>query len=403
MLILDKFQKAGILVMKKRYRWLLLGVVLIGICLRMPMTAVPPLLDNIQQSFQLAPSLLGSLTTIPLLCFAVLSPFVPRLARYLGNEAAIFVALVLLTIGEFVRTFTANWLLIGTLLLGIAIAITNVLVPAVIADHFPKKIGSVTSAYTFSMTLFSAIGAGASAPLAQKIGWQPALQSLAFLTGVILLFWLPNLKLNHRLIEAPDAEKANTRSVWRVRGAWLMTLMMGIQSLLFYTVLTWLPKIMSSRGVPTTTSGLMLGLFQLAALPAAYLIPNWAAKAKRQRNLILVLCTTFIIGLAGLLIPSRSLWYLGILCVLLGLASTGAFGLCMTLFSLKTSTAAETAAISGMAQSAGYLLAAVGPVSFGMIYGALHSWTLLLILLIIAVVIMLLSGLAIERRKTFFD
>lgn len=388
--------------MKKRYRWLLLGVVLLGICLRMPMTAVPPLLDDIQQSFQLPASLLGSLTTIPLLCFAVLSPFVPRLARHLGNEAAILVALILLAIGEFVRIFTTNWLLIGTLLLGIAIAITNVLVPAVIADHFPKRIGGVTSAYTFSMTLFSAIGAGFSAPLAQKIGWQPALQSLAFLTVLILLFWLPNLRLNHRLIEAPDAQ-AKTRSVWRVRGAWLMTLMMGFQSLLFYTILTWLPKIMSSRGVPTTTSGLMLGLFQLAALPAAYLVPNWAARAKRQRNLILVLCTTFIVGLAGLLIPSRSLWYLGILCVLLGLASTGAFGLCMTLFSLKTSTAAETAAVSGMAQSAGYLLAAVGPVSFGMIYGALHSWTLLLLLLIGAVIIMLLSGLAIERRETFFD
>lgn len=119
--------------------------------------------------------------------------------------------------------------------------------------------------------------------------------------------------------------------------------------------------------------------------------------------MIWAICGMFVLGLAGLLVPSHSLWYLGVLCVLLGLASTGAFGLCMTLFSLKTTTAAETAAISGMAQSAGYLLAAVGPVSFGLVYGALHSWTLLLLILLVLDVMMLIVGLAVERQQTIFD
>ncbi|MFD0898483.1 CynX/NimT family MFS transporter [Loigolactobacillus binensis] len=386
--------------MEKRYRWLLLGIVLVGTCLRMPITSIPPLLDMIQQSFQLPASLLGSLTTIPLLCFALLSPLAPQLARRWGNELTILVALVFLTIGDFVRGFSAIWLLIGTLCLGVGIAVMNVLVPAVIADHFPQRIGGVTSMYTFAMTLFSAIGAGFSVPLAKQFGWQPIVQILAFIAGVIALLWVPNLRLNHRLVKS---KLQQSRSVWQMRGAWIMTITMGIQSLLFYTVLTWLPKIMTSRGVPQTTSGLMLGLFQLAALPAAYLVPNIAAKAQRQSRLIWVICITFALGLAGLIIPSRSLWYLGLLCMLLGLASTGAFGLCMTLFSLKTTTAAETAAISGMAQAAGYLLAAIGPVSFGVIYGALHSWTLLLIILIILDLGMLLAGLAVERRKTVFD
>lgn len=387
--------------MQKRYRWLLLGIILVGTCLRMPITAIPALLDTIQHSLQLPASLLGSLTTIPLLCFALLSPFAPQLARRWGNELTIFVALLILALGNFLRGFSALWLLIGTLLLGVGIAMMNVLVPAVIADHFPQRLGDVTSLYTFSMTLFSAVGAGASAPLAQQFGWQPVLQILAVIAAVIALLWLPNLRLNHRLVPSTTQPKAH--SVWRVRGAWLMTVTMGIQSLLFYTVLTWLPKIMTSRGVPATTSGLMLGLFQLAALPAAYFIPTLAAKAQRQSYLIWTICGIFVLGLAGLIVPSHSLWYLGIICILLGLASTGAFGLCMTLFSLKTTTAAETAAISGMAQSAGYLLAAVGPVSFGVIYGAVHSWTLLLLALIVLDIFMLLAGLAVERRKTIFD
>lgn len=387
--------------MQKRYQWLLLGIILVGTCLRMPITAIPALLDTIQHSLQLPASLLGSLTTIPLLCFALLSPFAPQLARRWGNELTIFVALLILTLGNFLRGFSALWLLIGTLLLGVGIAVMNVLVPAVIADHFPQRLGGVTSLYTFSMTLFSAVGAGASAPLAQQFGWQPVLQILAVIAAVIALLWLPNLRLNHRLV--PSTTKPKAHSVWRVSGAWLMTVTMGIQSLLFYTVLTWLPKIMTSRGVPATTSGLMLGLFQLAALPAAYFIPTLAAKAQRQSYLIWTICGIFVLGLAGLIVPSHSLWYLGVICILLGLASTGAFGLCMTLFSLKTTTAAETAAISGMAQSAGYLLAAVGPVSFGVIYGAVHSWTLLLLALIVLDIFMLLAGLAVERRKTIFD
>ncbi len=395
------FQEVGIFMLPKRYRWLLVGIVLLGACLRMPITAIPALLDTIQRSLQLPASLLGSLTTIPLLCFALLSPFTPQLARRWGNEMTILVALIILAIGNFMRGFSAAWLLLGTLFIGIGIAVMNVLVPAVIADHFPQRLGHVTSLYTFSMTLFSALGAGASAPLAKQLGWQPVLQSLAVITAVIALLWLPNLRLNHRLLTTSLQSKA--RSVWRVRGAWLMTVTMGIQSLLFYTVLTWLPKIMTSRGVPATTAGLMLGLFQLAALPAAYFIPTLAAKLQRQSYLVWVICLMFIVGLAGLLVPSRSLWYLGVICILLGLASTGAFGLCMTLFSLKTTNAAETAAISGMAQSAGYLLAAIGPVSFGLIYGAVHSWTLLLVLLIILAICMLISALAVDRRKTIFD
>ncbi|MFC6169579.1 CynX/NimT family MFS transporter [Loigolactobacillus jiayinensis] len=387
--------------MQKRYRWLLLGIISLGTSLRMPLTAIPPILDNIQKSFQLPASLLGSLTTIPLLCFAVLSPFVPRIASILGNEVTILIALLVLTLGNFTRVFSTNLLLIGTLFIGIAIAFTNVLVPAIITDHFPDRIGPITSLYTFSMTLFSAIGAGASAPLAVKFGWQGVLQSLAIFTLLIAVAWLPNLRLNHRLL--PPAITAGKASVWRTPGAWWMTLTMGIQSLLFYTILTWLPKIMISRGLPQTTAGLMLGLFQVAALPAAYLVPRYTARVDRQQRLLWLIGFLFICGLAGLLIPSHAIWYLTLICIFLGVASTSMFGLCMTLFSLKATSAAETAAISGMAQAMGYLLAAVGPVSFGLVYGWLHSWTLLLLALILLTVVMIVAGLVVEGKKTIFD
>lgn len=141
------FSESGCWGMQKRYRWLLLGIILVGTCLRMPITAIPALLDTIQRSLQLPASLLGSLTTIPLLCFALLSPFAPQLACRWGNELTIFIALVFLTFGDFLRGFSATWLLVGTLLLGVGIAVMNVLVPAVIADHFPQQLGSVTSLY----------------------------------------------------------------------------------------------------------------------------------------------------------------------------------------------------------------------------------------------------------------
>lgn len=368
--------------------------------MRMPITMISPLLDQIAKGFSIQSGVLGGITTIPLLCFAVVSPLAPRLAAKYSNEVVMFTAMIVLAIANYFRVFSASALFIGTLFIGIAIAMLNVLLPATIAENYPQRIGPVTSVYTFSMTLFSAITAGLSAPVAGQIGWGATLQGVSVIVVLGILVWLPNLR--YREVETPS-EKQATRSVWTVRGAWYLTFYMGIQSLLFYTTITWLPTILVSHGLSANTASLMLGLSQLASLPAAYFVPIWAGKTPRQTGIIVFTIAFYIVGLLLLMLPTTSMVVVVIIALLLGMTGNAAFSLAIAMFSLKTANARETAAISGMAQSAGYLLAAIGPISFGLIHDVAHSWVVPLLILVILLVIMGTFGLAINRKKTIFD
>lgn len=76
-----------------------------------------------------------------------------------------------------------------------------------------------------------------------------------------------------------------------------------------------------------------------------------------------------------------------------------AFGLAMMFFSLRTRTTQEASELSGMAQSAGYLLAAMGPALFGLLHDAAGSWNVPLALLAVASVLLFAAGMGAGRDK----
>ena len=381
-------------------------LILIGANLRTALTAVPPLLSNISTTFNLPDWFLGSLTTIPLLCFAIVSPFVSRLVHRFGMLPLIAAALVVLGIGSFLRIYSFTALLLGTLLIGCSIAILNVLSPAVVAKYFPRKIGLMTSAYTLSMTIFSALAAGMSAPVSSVIKWQSTLQWLTIFPILTLIVMLINRQVQRhnppKQLKRSSSTTHHTKSVWRQPLAWAMTIFMGLQSLLCYTILTWVPSIFIAHGMSQNTASLLLGLLQLSSLPMAYLIPNLAGRREKQAPLMWMIFGLFVLGLGCLMIQSTSLIIAIVACVLLGFATNAAFSMAMILFSLKTSNPYETSAVSGMAQSIGYLAASVGPMMAGFLHSQFNSWTVALAVLIVIVVIMTGFGLAVDRRKSVF-
>lgn len=371
--------------------------------MRTALTAVPPILNNISSSFNLPDWFLGSLTTIPLLCFALISPFVNLISRKLGLLTTIIAALVVLLIGSFIRIYSFSTLLIGTLLIGGSIAILNVLSPTMVAKFYPQKIGLMTSSYTLSMTIFSALSAGLSAPISSKIGWQPMLQWLVIFPLLTLLVAFGSC--NH---EQPQSSRSSftpnvrLKPVWRQPLAWYLTVFMGLQSFLFYTILTWLPSIFIAHGINQNRASLLLGLLQLASLPTAYFIPNLASRLKKQAPLVWVIFGLFILGLGGLLLNTASMTIAVIICILLGFATNSAFSMSMILFSLKTANPSETSAVSGMAQSIGYLAAAIGPLLSGLIHGYISSWWPVIVMMLIVVVIQTSFGLLVDSKQSVF-
>ncbi|HWV78457.1 MAG TPA: MFS transporter, partial [Isoptericola sp.] len=101
----------------------------------------------------------------------------------------------------------------------------------------------------------------------------------------------------------------------------------------------------------------------------------------RQRALGVVIVALILTGLLGLVLAPGAavLWV-----VLLGLGQGGGISLALTLMALRTENAARTSELSGMAQSAGYVLAACGPLGLGVAHDATGSWTVPLLLLVVA-------------------
>jgi len=344
---------------------LVLGIFLIAASLRAPITGIAPVLEQ----FQLNASQAGMLTTLPLIAFAIASPMAASLAKKCGLEISLFIALVLIGIGVVSRVIdSATVLFIGTAVIGVGIAIGNVLLPSLIKRDFPHKVAVMTSSYVLAMGIFGGSYSALIIPLAEykEIGWQLALASYALLVVLAIMVWLPQLK-QHTMPKQASVSNSTQSKIWHSALAWQITLLLGFNSFFTYIMLGWLPSILIEGGHSAQHAGALQGAFQVAsALPGIVLIPL-LAKLKDQRILTLSLALLGALCSAGLLVaPSFAmLWS-----VTLGFCSGACFILGLSFVSLRTHDSMQAAALSGMAQCIGYLLAATGPI----IAGALHSY-----------------------------
>ncbi|WP_442951626.1 CynX/NimT family MFS transporter [Paenibacillus sp. GYB003] len=374
-------------------------MVVIAANLRAPLTSVGPLVGTIRESLTLSAAWAGAITTLPLLAFALLSPFASRLARRFGMETVLFAAIGLLAAGIAVRSLAGTAaLFLGTALLGLAIAVCNVLMPALVKREFPENVGMLTGVYSVSMNLCGAIASGVSVPLAAGagLGWKGALGCWAALALIAVALWLPQLRGRSRPSASPSAGVKPTK-LWRSPLAWQVTLFMGLQSLIFYVTVAWLPAILGGRGMSAGTAGWMLSLLQFALLPFTFVVPVLAGRMKSQRPLVALTTALYVVGIGGLLVGGNG--WIPLWTIVLGIGGGFAFSLAMMFFTLRTRTAHEAAELSGMAQSVGYLLAAVGPALFGMLHDAAGGWTAPLLLLLAASLLIFACGMGAAKRR----
>ncbi|WP_017154448.1 CynX/NimT family MFS transporter [Bacillus bingmayongensis] len=392
MSILHQMEKQKLDIKTKR-GLLIAGVILIGVNLRAPITSVGPLLSSIRDSLGISNTLAGTITTVPLLTFAFLSPFAPKLTRRFSMEFTLFISLILLIVGIGIRSFGGvGTLFIGTVLIGSSIAIGNVLLPSLIKHNFAQNIGMMTGIYAVSINLFGAIGSGISIPISSSLGlgWSGSLGCWGTLSLLTIFFWLPQLRNYHKSMDFLQTEKKEISiNLWRSKLAWNVTLFMGAQSLIFYTVIAWLPEILESKGLGINEGGWMLSLMQLSMLPVTFIVSILAGRLGKQHVLVSISVTLLIAGLLGILYGGPLLIPLWIIMIGVGVA----FSLAMMFFSLRTKNIQEAAELSGMAQSLGYLLAAIGPILFGWLHDITHNWTTPLLMLILTSIIIFITGM----------
>ncbi len=361
---------------------LAVAVVLAALNLRPAVTSVGPLLDKAQIDLGATATWAGVLTTLPGLCFAVAGLAAPVLARRVGIGVAVALALGVLAVGLVVRVLDGPLVVLGgTLVASAGIALANVLIPVVVKDNFPARVGLMTGVYTAALQGGAALGSAATPPMDDLLGGCPRGGGASPVLAVAaLVVWLLAVR---RLRGGVSAGEERGRSLLRSPLAWIVTVFFGLQAYVAYIVMGWFPQVLMDAGTSRSDAGLLQGLMSLLAVPISLVVPAIAARQGRQTWWIVGLGAVGVVGNVGLTVaPSAAplLW-----AILVGVGMS-VFSLALTTVALRARDGADTASLSGMAQGFGYLIAAPGPLLFGLLHDLTAAWTIPLVMVTVVMV-----------------
>lgn len=382
---------------------MLVGILLVGLSLRMAVTAVPPLIEQIRADVPLTPVVIGLMGMLPTATFAVFGFMTPYVVRWASLDRLVVLALATSAVGQVGRAFvtdtTAFLLLTVVALAGLGAG--NVLLPPLVKKYFPDKIGLLTALYVTAVSIGTAVPPQFAVPLAQASGWRPSIGIWAGISMVAAVPWLLTALGRRRSVggsatlaphesgiagtgATPEsgivppvprrtAETPLRLNLWRSPLALGLTLMFGCTSLNTYAMFAWLPQMLREAGLDAADAGSMLALFAILGLPLSLTVPLLAARLRNPLPVVAVLLSCFVIGYLGLLLwPATATW----VWVMFTGIGPGTFPLALVLTNLRTRTQQGAGALSGFSQGIGYAIACLGPLLFGLLHGIQDDWFL---------------------------
>jgi CP family cyanate transporter-like MFS transporter len=386
---------------------LIAAVCLVAANMRPAITGLGPLLDQIGADTGLSVAVLGVLAAVPLIAWAVFSPLAHTLSRRFGQPRVLLGSLLVLLAGTLVRSLpgpvASLW--IGTAVIGLGIALINVLMPAVVKREFSGHVRGVTALYTALLAGFGAISSGVVVPISHiDLGGDPAGWRFALLvTGAFLLpfaivaWWWAHHGARHAHLRSP-AHRGRT-GIWADPVAWQVAAYMGLQASMFYMLVTWLAAISMSTGRSEVVAGIDVMIFQLFSLAGCLLLPL-TLRGRVERFVPALIPSLAILGVIGLmLVPGAIVFWAS----LIGLSSGATLGMSLTLMAQRARDHDASAALSGMSQSVGYVIAAIGPVAFGWLHTLTGGWIAPLSLLLGVLALLTLVGVFAGRERFVLD
>ncbi len=368
--------------------WLVGALVLLSLNLRSHLAALAPLLDEIRADLGLTAGSAGLVTTLPILCFAVGSAVVPRVAARLGTDRTVLVSLAVITVAVAARPWGGAALLLGgTVVLGLAITVGNVLVPVVTARDFPGRVPTMTSVASATFTGGAALAAALAVPIAAVIGWRAGSASWAALglLGLAVWWWV------HRGPgPAPTPHTGAGGALARSGTVWALAGYFGLQSALYYGVTTWLPTYLREAGGMTPESaGVAMSVYQLVGIAGALLTPVAVrARAGTPGRVGAAAGVVWVLALLGLLLdPGHGLGWGAVAGISQGVGFTTA----LLLIAAHGREVASPSGLSALVQGVGYVIGACGPFLVGAVYGA-AGWGWALVVLVAAAAGMVVLG-----------
>jgi CP family cyanate transporter-like MFS transporter len=355
---------------KRAGAYLLLVLFFSSLNLRSAITSISPLVETIQQELGMNRSLVSLLVSIPVVCMGLFAPLASHLAVRRGIERSLVLFLFLIGLGTVVRTLLPSTLLLlsATILVGVGIAVVGPLLSGFVKKHFPDRFEIALGIYIIGMSIGAALAAGTTVPLRSLFGgsWEMALSLWGMPAFLALLFWWPvMIRLRGGHPPAP-ADAALGKLPWRNRRAWLLVILFGTQSGLYYSVVAWLAPFAMSRGMSEAEAGSLMMVFSMFSIPCGLILPHLMRLfGNRRKPWLIGSALTLLAGLLCMIVPwSVNPW---IYTSFLGIGLGALFNVMLILPLDETDNPYEANAWSSMMQGGGYVLSGLIPVLAGFI------------------------------------
>ena len=419
---------------RKQQILFLIALFWLALVLRSIIATLPPALPTVQSQLQLSDVLAGATTTIPLVCFGVFAFVTPSLQKRFGITASMTLALTLIALGTIVRIFpTTPILIFSTLCIGIGTALTNVLFPVTLRNHYPSKIALAMGVFTFIINIGAGLGS-ISTPFFISLGmsWNMALSLWSIPAILVIVFWLlshsnvVNLPFNsdspnsNHYVEKisscsetvvsendydnmadptvysenecyiPDGNEEKMHetkylpwgSLLRMPVAWTIAGFMGIQGLIYYNLMTWLPTIFESTGFDTRMNSVLFGVFNTIAILGSLVGPK-ISTSKNPKLVSIIFYAIYV--LTALSFPIGG-WFAIVGSVVAGICQGVTYTMGLTLIASQPDPA-TVPSVSAFSQGVGYILAAIGPVLMGGLYTLSGNWWVPIFSIVLAMVL----------------
>lgn len=374
-----------------------IALLLTILVMRGPITCVGAVADEVIRVLDIGYPAYGFLSALPIACFGLFCAVAPAMSKRFGLIFSVLICLMLIFLGTAGRLiFSYPVMLMATALIGIGIAVLNVLMPVLLRDYFPNNIPLVMGVFTGFIGFSGSIGAYFSVPLLNAFDSLEAPLGLWVVMAALgLMAWL----FSPRSKKISVAGGAFQWSLLRKPLTWAVIFVMGMQSLTIYTTVAWLPTILSTQGFSASTAGLGSAVFLLVSAPASIMTAAFIKAVGSERTAAAIMSVSFALGIV--------LWLMGgawsfVGCVLAGIPQGITFSMAMILMAQKTNNLSELLVISSLSQGIGYILAGFGPFICGLLYQGDGRWGSVVTFMLVAVFLWGAAALyAFGNRKLF--
>lgn len=380
-----------------------LAVATVSVNLRPGATSLGPLLEDVVAFHGQGGLATGLLTALPCLAFGVLGMLAVPISKRVGLTGTVVASFVLVVAGLLLRPQASTfWMFTALSLLAlVGPALGNVIVPAWIKQYGGRRTVALMTLYSTLLGVGGAAGSALAVPLmtGEAHGWQDSLRFWGLIAVVPVVVWVIVLTRTGHDFPPATAQGELHTSVLRSPTALALTVMFGLQSMNAYTQFGLLPQILTGGGMSPTNAGLVTGSVAAWGILGGLVMPTIIDRSRHLPLIALGFGVLTAAGYVGLILAPAAgalLW-----AAVLGIGGF-AFPTAIALIPARSRDPLVTAKLSGMVQPIGYLIAAAGSITAGVVLDATGSASTMLAMMAVTGLALGLAGYR-AAKPVFID